>query len=241
MFSALRMFDAAKKCADDAARSGRGGGGGGAARARVHAHGLELRWLCRAGCRRPLRLAPDTLCLPPAYAPRCRPLTPAPTHAPHDPPAPRAGAKDAAVSDLIGRQAEWSEESADYEAAAEMYIKARWPRGEGGVQRACRCCLNRLLLACCPTQVVPLLPRAPLAHTRMCTQPCCPAGAALRQGGRPAGAPRLVGAPPRPRARPQPRPGRAPARGGGRRARGRGAVRRGKGGASKAGGLWRPC
>ena len=29
------------------------------------------------------------------------------------------------VDELIGRQAEWSEETADYQAAVEMYIKAR--------------------------------------------------------------------------------------------------------------------
>jgi hypothetical protein len=29
----------------------------------------------------------------------------------------------AAVAELIGRQAEWSEETANYEAAVEMYIK----------------------------------------------------------------------------------------------------------------------
>ncbi|KAI8463130.1 MAG: intraflagellar transport protein [Monoraphidium minutum] len=36
-----------------------------------------------------------------------------------------AGAGGGAAGDLIGRQAEWSEASADYEAAVEMYIKAR--------------------------------------------------------------------------------------------------------------------
>lgn len=33
------------------------------------------------------------------------------------------GGGAAAVAELIGRQAEWSEETANYEAAAEMYIK----------------------------------------------------------------------------------------------------------------------
>lgn len=33
----------------------------------------------------------------------------------------------AAVAELMGRQAAWSEESANYEAAAEMYIKVRAP------------------------------------------------------------------------------------------------------------------
>jgi hypothetical protein len=31
----------------------------------------------------------------------------------------------AAVADLISRQAEWSEQSSDYEAAAEMFMKAK--------------------------------------------------------------------------------------------------------------------
>ncbi|KAF8070897.1 5-methyltetrahydropteroyltriglutamate--homocysteine methyltransferase [Scenedesmus sp. PABB004] len=35
------------------------------------------------------------------------------------------GAGGAVVAELVGRQAEWSEETANYEAAAEMYIKAR--------------------------------------------------------------------------------------------------------------------
>jgi hypothetical protein len=48
------------------------------------------------------------------------------------------GAAGAAVSDLIGRQAEWSEESANYEAAAEMYIKvgAMGGGGRGGGEGA---------------------------------------------------------------------------------------------------------
>ena len=32
----------------------------------------------------------------------------------------------AAVAELIGRQAEWSEETANYEAAVEMYIKVEY-------------------------------------------------------------------------------------------------------------------
>jgi hypothetical protein len=32
----------------------------------------------------------------------------------------------AAVAELMGRQAAWSEETANYEAAAEMYIKVCW-------------------------------------------------------------------------------------------------------------------
>lgn len=35
----------------------------------------------------------------------------------------------AAVAELMGRQAAWSEETANYEAAAEMYIKVRLSRG----------------------------------------------------------------------------------------------------------------
>jgi hypothetical protein len=35
----------------------------------------------------------------------------------------RGGRGAAAVAELMSRQAEWSEETANYEAAAEMYIK----------------------------------------------------------------------------------------------------------------------
>ncbi len=41
----------------------------------------------------------------------------------------------AAVVDLISRQAEWSEQSSDYEAAAEMFVKARkWVAAWLGIQ-----------------------------------------------------------------------------------------------------------
>jgi hypothetical protein len=44
----------------------------------------------------------------------------------------------AAVVDLISRQAEWSEQSSDYEAAAEMFVKARKWVARAGEPASCR-------------------------------------------------------------------------------------------------------
>lgn len=71
----------------------------------------------------------------------------------------------AAVAELIGRQAEWSEETANYEAAAEMYIKVR---------QLLSCCRSCCFSCCCfPHRLTGLLlvchiKSFPVLHIYLC-------------------------------------------------------------------------